>query len=126
MKTIAIDFDGVIHRYSQGWKDGSIYDKPNERAFAYIEKLMHDGYAVFIFSTRSPWQIKRWVEKQAIMFNPDTPLSPYSVRVVPFWKKFWNEANCLGVTRRKLPAMAYIDDRAVPFKGDFLELPTNF
>jgi len=28
--TVAIDFDGVLHRYSEGWKDGQIYDEPVE------------------------------------------------------------------------------------------------
>lgn len=126
MKTVAIDFDGVIHKYSKGWQDGSIYDVPNERAFAYIEELMRKGYAVFIFSTRSPRQIKTWIQNNSIGFNPDTPFSDLSVQIIPFWTKFWDKPKCLGITRRKLPAMVYIDDRALKFEGDFTKLPTDF
>lgn len=32
-KSIAIDFDGVIHDYNNGWQNGKIYGKPIEGAF---------------------------------------------------------------------------------------------
>jgi len=122
--TIAIDFDGVIHKYSEGWKDGSIYDEPIEGALKAIKELMKD-YSVFIFSTRSPWQIVRWLNSGehypycgAMAYDT---ANGYEARVIPFWVKFWNKKDVLGVTRRKLPAMVYVDDRALKFEGDWLK-----
>lgn len=57
MQTIAIDFDGVIHKYSKGWQDGTLYDEHVDGVFEAIDLLM-TKYTVFIFSTRSPRQIK--------------------------------------------------------------------
>jgi hypothetical protein len=37
------------------------------------------------------------------------------VRVVPEGVQFWNEKGVVGITSRKLAAIAYIDDRAVRF-----------
>jgi len=51
-KTIAIDFDGVLHGYSKGWKDGSIYDKPVFGAGEAMQMLLEQGFEVVIYSTR--------------------------------------------------------------------------
>ena len=134
-KTVAIDFDGVIHKYSRGYQDGSIYDEPIEGAFDFIRKLMDGGYSVYVHSTRSPWKIRRWLIENSFATEYDVvgvkgmggdptnrkyPKYGFTVSVIPFWKKFWNKENILGVSRRKIPAVAYLDDRAVRFSGDFV------
>lgn len=105
MKTIAIDFDGVIHAYSNGWGDGSCYAVPMEGAIDSIKALLED-YAVFILSTRDPRQIIEWMGKHA----PEIPCGPIEDE-----DKFWDKKGIVGVTNRKLPAMVYIDDRACLF-----------
>ena len=131
-KTIAIDFDGVIHKYSKGWQDGSIYDKEVDVVFEAIQDIMGRGECVFIFSTRSPRQIKRWLKEKimqsewhAIGYGDPVdytyPKFGYTCQVIPFWKKFWNKPKVIGITRRKLPAHVYIDDRAIVFKGDWIQ-----
>jgi len=127
MKTIAIDFDGVIHKYSEGWKDGTIYDDSFDGVFDIIKDLMKDN-SVFIFSSRSPRQIKKWL-KEYLYYATDMPfdewLFGYSVGIIPFWKKFWTKRNVLGITKRKLPAYVYVDDRALKFEGDWNETLTK-
>jgi len=137
MKTIAIDFDGVIHAYSKGWQDGSCYDVPITGVFEAIDNLFATGYNVFILSTRNSRQIKRWIKEHAYdsdyTYNgmggdPDDfryPKYSFTVEVIPFWKKFWNKKNVLGITRRKLPAHCYVDDRAVRFDGNWETAQNN-
>ncbi len=114
MKTIAIDFDGVIHRYSKGWKDGSIYDQPIDNAFKSIKNLMEQGYYVFIHSTRDPHQIQQWMNERQDYFKVQTISSSELDH-----GKFWNKNDVVGVTQFKLPADLYVDDRALKFDGDW-------
>jgi hypothetical protein len=132
MKTLAVDFDGVIHKYRNGWADGSIYDEPFEGAEEFLrEKLSSGEWAVFIHSTRNPRQIRNWLIKK--MPNTFGAMAVdcgqlwcgqdgFEVKIIPFWTKFWNRNDAIGISRRKLPAIAYIDDRAIRFNGDWKEI----
>lgn len=103
MGTVAVDFDGVIHAYSRGWQDGSIYDEPLPDAFTALHYLM-ERYAVFVHTTREPRSVADWItERSAIPTCTELPA------------EFWNDQSQLLVTSRKFPALAYIDDRAVRF-----------
>jgi hypothetical protein len=134
--TIAVDFDGVIHAYSRGWDNGTIYDPPLPRAIEGLRALM-DHDAVFILTTREPEQVVPWLEGygfdatldercgtclgQGGGQEVDADLRP----VEPAWTcdackgsgqlTFWNQRGQLLVTNRKLAAVAYLDDRAVRF-----------
>lgn len=127
---IAFDFDGVIHKYRNGWQDGSIYDEADQEVVRLMLRYMRAGYPVFIFSTRSPRQIERWITNFEISGIPEfDDMVPFNewvpVRKIPFWKKFWNKTGVLGITKRKLPAAHYVDDRAVLFTGDIEDLKSK-
>jgi hypothetical protein len=103
--TIAVDFDGVIHLYSNGWQDGSIYDEPVDGAFGALRLLM-EKYAVCVFTTRQPGPVSKWLWEEGgfkTVIDPGPSM------------EFWNEQGKILVTNRKLPALAYIDDRALRF-----------
>ena len=105
MKTVAVDFDGVIHAYSRGWRDGSIYDPPIEGAVDGLRALQRE-YSVFIFSSRSADQIVKWLRALGVDAVTDDEAN---------FPKFWDSRDVVLVTKRKLAACAYLDDRAVRF-----------
>lgn len=102
--TIAIDFDGVIHAYSKGWHDGTIYDEPIPGALDGLRTLMAE-HALFVFTTRDVGQVAEWLINRG-----------FSCRT-GYDGPFWNERGVLLVTNRKLAATAYLDDRAVRFES---------
>jgi len=101
-RTIAIDFDGVIHRYSKGWNGGAIYDPPVEGAREALARI-HARYEVVIFTTR---------------VNPDMHGSGEQMDLVLAWLErygFRKGEHFDAITHVKPPALAYIDDRALHF-----------
>ena len=50
--TISIDFDGVIHKCSKGFYDGTIYDEPIAGSLKAIKKLS-EKYKIVIFTCKA-------------------------------------------------------------------------
>lgn len=110
MKTVAIDFDGVIHRYSKGWFDGTIYDGPVDDALESLAKL-REKCAVAIFTTRNVDDVAHWLEENHV---PRTAIYGGS----GLWPgyPFWSDPVYLLITNLKPAASIYIDDRSVRFE----------
>lgn len=106
--TVAFDFDGVIHKYSKVWQDGSIYDEVNVDVLDIINTLMMNNIPCIIMSTRDPQQIKDWWNEQGFDIK---------IKVLDFNTVFYNDCDYLGITNRKIAAQLYIDDRAYRYTG---------
>lgn len=115
-QTICVDFDGVIHAYSKGWQDGSIYDGLVPGAIQAIKALLKD-YKVIIHSTRSETDIIDWLVYEQFPLLPSQPMPFRLKRVVGRWDIKELKDNEVGVTSYKVPAVAYIDDRGIRFES---------
>ncbi|MFD7507905.1 hypothetical protein ACFV5N_00955 [Streptomyces sp. NPDC059853] len=105
---MAVDFDGVVHSYTRGWADGSMYDPPVPGALDALRDLM-TRYAVVIHTARDAGQVAEWLDGHGFEC------------VLDDGRPFWSVQGQLLVTSRKLPSVAYVDDRAVLFRGDWAE-----
>ena len=107
-KTLVFDFDGVIHKGYEGWKDGSIYGKIDFALLGYIKELMKDYYVV-ISSNRPAIQIVDYMTGldcgiEFEVFEKDLKDNMY-----------WNKENVIGVTNEKAVGILYIDDRGFEY-----------
>jgi hypothetical protein len=97
-QTIILDFDGVVHSYTSGWKGADVIpDPPTPGAKEAILKL-REKYVVVICSSRSHQfggiaAIRAWLDKHGIYVD--------------------------DVPEHKPPHVCVIDDRALRFEGDW-------
>lgn len=90
--TVCVDFDGVLNNYTH-YDENNCFT-PREGAKEFLEKLSKD-YRVVILTARRFDKVQRWLKN-------------YGLHKYVF-----------DVTNIKVPATAYIDDRAIEFNGDY-------
>lgn len=100
---LAVDFDGVIHKYSQGWKDGLIYDEPVVGSKETLAKI-GEKYQIVIFSTRLNPEV-----------NPDDHNQELMVQEWLDKNGFVKGVHYHEMTGKKPLAKIYLDDRALKF-----------
>jgi len=95
MKTVCVDLNGVLDMYS-GWKGEGHMDSPRPGADGFLAELA-ENYRVVILTTQPAERVWEWLKEHGL----DQYVS--------------------DVTNRKPPALVYVDDRAVCFRGNFEE-----
>lgn len=101
-KRAMIDLDGTIHKYSQGYKNGDIYDDAFEGAKEVIDWLRKKGYEIVIFTSRaSQYNAKENGENQEDQ-----------IKKIGDWLKD-KGIHFDDITAEKYAADFYIDDKAI-------------
>lgn len=91
---ICVDLDGVLNTFDE-WRGPEFFHPPREGAREFLAALRAEGYRVVVLTVRWHEWVSAWLAEHGLA-------------------QFVDE-----VTDRKPPAHAYIDDRAVCFRGDF-------
>ena len=101
---VGIDFDGVIHKCSRGYYDGTVYDEPVDGAFEALKSLSKD-HVVIVYTCKA---------------KPDRGLvnGKTGTELVWEWLENHNMAQFVSkVTAEKPRAKFYIDDKAIKFNN---------
>ena len=101
-RTIAIDFDGVIHSFELGYHDGTIYGTPILNSIESIKKIA-ERYTIVIYTAKA--------KKDRPLVNGKT-----GTELVWEWLEKYNISQYVkDVTAEKPRCVCYIDDKAIQF-----------
>jgi hypothetical protein len=103
---VGVDFDGVLHKCSKGFYDGTIYDPPIKGSHNAL-RMLSEQYVIIIYSAKA---------------KSDRPLINGKTGIELIWE--WLKEHDMDrfvkeVTAEKPRAVFYIDDKAVRFDGDW-------
>ena len=101
---IGIDFDGVIHKCSKGYYDGTIYDEPVAETYSALETISRK-YTIILYTCKA---------------KPDRGLvnGKTGIELIWEWLDKYNMSQFVSkITSEKPRAIAYIDDKAIQFKS---------
>jgi len=101
---IGVDFDGVIHKNTKGFYDGTIYDEPIDGSYEALEKLSKE-YNVIVYTCKA---------------KPDRGLVNGKTGIELIWEwleKYDMDSFVTKVTAEKPRAVAYIDDKGIKFNN---------
>lgn len=97
-QTIVIDFDGVLHSYTSGWRGAAIIPDPPTTGAREAVARLRETYTVVVVSSRCH--------------------QPGGIEAI----RDWLAAHGIGVdavTNDKPPHIVVVDDRALRFEGDW-------
>lgn len=135
---LCVDFDGVIHSYSSGWKGARcIPDPPVQGAFDFLVEAV-EHFQVCIYSSRSRylfgrWAMKKWLKKWFFELAMAVPEFDHEYALHKWVSHFafadpWEDevrwgayklVDLISFPTQKPPAFLQIDDRAITFTGKF-------
>jgi len=101
-KTVAVDLDGVLAKYT-GFKGSKIIEDPAPTAKKLLQELSKE-YIVAVYTSRQTEVAVAWLERYNLL-------------------NYIDAVNYCQIERRagKPVAVAYIDDRAVRWEGDLYQ-----
>ena len=101
---IGIDFDGVIHKNSKGFYDGTVYDDPVEDTRESL-RLISKKYDIIVYSAKA--------RKDRMLIDGKT-----GVELIWDWLiKHDLNKYVKDVTAEKPRAVCYLDDKAIRFSS---------